>query len=96
MNKSIGPNLKYIAKIEEQSQIIEFLKQKYKESTGYEAPLPQNLASSAGIALHNNKSITKSILIPQSKSLIIGTLQSEAEEEKTNPDRNFYDAVANL
>lgn len=40
MNKSIGPNLKYIAKIEEQQQIIEFLKLKYKETTGYEAPIP--------------------------------------------------------
>lgn len=40
--------------------------------------------------------MVKSIIIPQSKSLIIGKLEQETEEEKTNPDKNFYDAIANL
>lgn len=31
MNKSIGPNLKYIKQIEEQKHLINFLQQKYKE-----------------------------------------------------------------
>jgi hypothetical protein len=31
MNKSIGPNLKYIKQIEQQQEVIDYLKQKYKE-----------------------------------------------------------------
>jgi hypothetical protein len=93
MNKSIGPNLKYIAKIEEQQQLIEFLKQKYKETTGYESPLPSSVST---INATGTKSMVKSIVIPQSRSLIIGKLEQDTEEEKTNPEVNFYDAVANL
>lgn len=42
MNKSIGPNLKYVQKIEEQEQMIQFLKAKYKEKTGFDAPVLEN------------------------------------------------------
>ncbi|KAM3128162.1 hypothetical protein pb186bvf_019709 [Paramecium bursaria] len=87
MNQSIGPNLKYIQKIEEQEKLIEFLKSKYKEQTGYEAPIDQEQQQQSTI---NNKSI----IMPSAKSLIFGKHEEESKQQEEY--NNFYDAIAAL
>ncbi|CAD8185046.1 unnamed protein product [Paramecium octaurelia] len=90
MNKSLGPNLKYLQKIEEQEKMIEFLKIKYKETTGFEAPLMQTQNEVVTQSKINPHSIT----LPQAKSIIF-TQQNE-EEKQLEQFQTFYDAVSNL
>ncbi|CAD8101547.1 unnamed protein product [Paramecium sonneborni] len=90
MNKSLGPNLKYIQKIEEQEKMIEFLKIKYKETTGFEAPLMQTQNEVVTQSKINPHSIT----LPQAKSIIFTQLNEE--EKQTEQFQTFYDAVSNL
>ncbi|CAK95066.1 unnamed protein product (macronuclear) [Paramecium tetraurelia] len=90
MNKSLGPNLKYLQKIEEQEKMIEFLKIKYKETTGFEAPHMQTQNEVVTQSKVNPHSIT----LPQAKSIIF-TQQNE-EEKQSEQFQTFYDAVSNL
>ncbi|CAD8199853.1 unnamed protein product [Paramecium pentaurelia] len=90
MNKSLGPNLKYLQKIEEQEKMIEFLKIKYKETTGFEAPLLQTQNE----VVTQQKINPHSITLPQAKSIIF--TQQKEEEKQLEQFQTFYDAVSSL
>ena len=79
---SVGPNLKYIKKIEEQQELIEFLKQQYKTQTGYEANIPTHLdqVPKSLVKSHAKSNVKHSLLMPSTKSLVLG--QTTIEEEK--------------